>query len=59
MTMITRYDPRPLMQAVDEYVDGFHIYTFNAIKTTTKWLEKTPWLEERVPGAPSSLGGPG
>lgn len=51
--MISRYDPRPLIGAVYEHVDGFHIYTFNAIKTTGRWLEETPWLEERVPGAPS------
>lgn len=37
--MATKYDPRPLMEAVAEHVQGFHIYTFNAIKTTREWVE--------------------
>jgi len=43
--MIQRYDPTPLMEEVYEHVDGFHIYTFNAIKATDKWVRNTPWLE--------------
>lgn len=46
--MISRYDPRPLMEAVYDVVDGFHIYTFNAIKTTRAWVEDTGWLHELV-----------
>lgn len=42
--MIQRYDPRPLMEAVHEHVDGFHIYTFNSIQTTRRWVGETPWL---------------
>jgi methylenetetrahydrofolate reductase (NADPH) len=44
--MAASYDPRPLMEAVVDSVDGFHIYTFNAIKTTREWAEGTPWLSE-------------
>ena len=39
--MASSYDPRPLMEAVSDHVDGFHIYTFNAIKTTRNWVETT------------------
>ncbi len=46
--MASRYDPRPLMEAVYDHVDGFHIYTFNAVKTTRNWVEETPWLHELV-----------
>ena len=42
--MIQRYDPQPLMEAIYEHVDGFHIYTFNAIDTTAEWVEGIPWL---------------
>jgi 5,10-methylenetetrahydrofolate reductase len=35
-------DPRPLMEAVADHVDGFHIYTFNALKTTRSWMEELP-----------------
>jgi methylenetetrahydrofolate reductase (NADPH) len=45
--MIARYDPAPLMAEVYDFVDGFHIYTFNAIKTTERWLEEMPWLSTR------------
>jgi methylenetetrahydrofolate reductase (NADPH) len=48
MSMISRYDPRPLIEAVYDQVDGFHIYTFNAIKTTGAWLAQIPWLNELV-----------
>ncbi|MDA2926025.1 methylenetetrahydrofolate reductase [Acidobacteria bacterium AH-259-G07] len=48
VSMISCYDPRPLMEAVYDHVDGFHIYTFNAIKTTSTWLEQTSWLNELV-----------
>jgi 5,10-methylenetetrahydrofolate reductase len=34
------------MEAVYEHVDGFHIYTFNAIKTTAHWVQTVPWLQE-------------
>ena len=44
--MAGSYDPKPLMEAVVDSVDGFHIYTFNAIKTTQAWAEDTPWLSE-------------
>ena len=39
--MASSYDPRPLMEAVRDHVDGFHVYTFNAIKTTRVWVEDT------------------
>ncbi|MFB6286968.1 MAG: methylenetetrahydrofolate reductase [Candidatus Bipolaricaulia bacterium] len=42
--MIQRYDPQPLMEAVYDHVDGFHVYTFNAIDTTAEWVESIPWL---------------
>lgn len=42
--MMARYDPGPLMAEVYDFVDGFHIYTFNAIKTTEAWLDEVPWL---------------
>lgn len=45
--MIARYDPTPLAGAVYDFVDGFHIYTFNAIATTGDWLQETPWLSQR------------
>ena len=48
--MIQRYDPTPLMEEVYDHVDGFHIYTFNAIKTTDKWVHNTPWLEALATG---------
>ncbi len=48
--MIQRYDPTPLMEAVYEHVDGFHIYTFNAIKTTANWVQTVPWLQELAAG---------
>lgn len=48
--MIQRYDPTPLMEEVYEHVDGFHIYTFNAIKTTANWVENVPWLRELTTG---------
>lgn len=44
--VIRRYDPRPLMEAVYDHVDGFHIYTFNTLKTTKRWVEEIPWLSE-------------
>lgn len=37
VSMISHYDPRPLMEAVYEHVDGFHVYTFNTIKATNRW----------------------
>lgn len=40
--MASKYDPRPLMEEVADHVDGFHIYTFNAIKTTRTWMEELP-----------------
>lgn len=46
--MIRRYDPRPLMEAVRDHVEGFHIFTFNAIRTTDRWIEATPWLKTLV-----------
>lgn len=42
--MASSYDPRPLMDEVREHVDSFHIYTFNAIKTTRSWAESIPEL---------------
>lgn len=39
--MASSYDPRPLVEAVHDYVDGFHIYSFNAIKTTRTWVENS------------------
>lgn len=39
--MATKYDPKPLIEAVADHVDGFHVYTFNAIKTTRGWVEDT------------------
>ena len=48
--MIQRYDPTPLMEEVYDHVDGFHIYTFNAIKTTDKWVRGIPWLRELTAG---------
>jgi methylenetetrahydrofolate reductase (NADPH) len=48
VSMISHYDPRPLTEAVYDQVDGFHVYTFNAFKATSKWLEQTPWLSELV-----------
>lgn len=39
--MASSYDPRPLMEEVADHVDGFHVYTFNAIKTTRSWVEDT------------------
>lgn len=48
--MIQRYDPTPLMEEVYEHVDGFHIYTFNAIRTTREWVEGIPWLQELTIG---------
>lgn len=48
--MIRRYDPRPLMEAVYDHVDGFHLYTFNAIETTRHWVAETSWLNELAVG---------
>ena len=48
--MIQRYDPEPLMEEIYEHVDGFHIYTFNAIQTTRDWVEGIPWLQELTVG---------
>ncbi len=48
--MVQRYDPTPLMEEVYEHVDGFHIYTFNAIKTTDAWVRSTPWLQALTDG---------
>ena len=42
--MIQRYDPQPLMEEIYDHVDGFHIYTFNAINTTAEWVAGIPWL---------------
>ena len=53
--MIRRYDPRPLMEAVRDHVDGFHIFTFNAIQTTDQWIEQTPWLRTLVEAHSQSL----
>jgi len=46
--LIRRYDPRPLMETVYDHVDGFHIFTFNAIRTTSQWVAETAWLKTLI-----------
>jgi len=52
--MIQRYNPQPLMEEIYDHVDGFHIYTFNAINTTIKWVDSIPWLLDLTKGGNSS-----
>ncbi len=46
MRIAAHYDPRPLMEALADHVQGFHIYTFNAVDSTRRWVDRDSWLAE-------------